>query len=160
VSYAVTPSNAQIAAYELQLSNSGATWAPWRAKDQATGAGTTRALTKAPISNEIRFRVRANSPDGQTSRWVASAAFNLCLYEEPDANVRWAGLLRSEALPGSSSGTVKWAASRANAKFTFTGNSVGFVSTYGPDRGIATFKIDGVKRGRINLYGPRVRAGR
>jgi len=159
----VTPSDAEIAAYDLQLSNNGEAWAPRAVsagKVHVTGAGTTQMLTKLPISNEIRFRIKANTPAGRASRWAASDAFNVCLYEETHASVRFSGTLQSEALPGSSGGTVKWASSGASARFKFTGSSVGFVSSYGPDRGKVTLKIDGVKVGRVNLYAPRVRAGR
>ena len=91
---------------------------------------------------------------------VATADFNVCLYDETDKRVRLDGRFRSEALAGSSQGTVKWTDTRAKARFTFTGSSVAFVSSYGPDRGIAAMKLDGVKVGRVNLYGPNVRAGR
>jgi len=165
VSYAVTPTDVQIAAYDLEISNNGEAWArraPISADNDQTIAPDTRLVpTKLPISNEIRFRMRANTPYGKSSQWVASDAFNVCLYEETDKSVRFAGAFESAALPGASGGTVKSAATRAKAQFTFTGSSVGFVSSYGPDRGVVAFKIDGVKqRGRINLYGPRVKAGR
>jgi hypothetical protein len=71
-----------------------------------------------------------------------------------------AGTFQTEALPGSSGGTVKWATSGATAEFRFNGSSVAFVSSYGPDRGKAKLFLDGVKAGKVNLYAPRVRAGR
>jgi len=163
VSYSITPSDTEIAAYDLQLSNNGQTWAPRAVsagKIQTNSTGTTQMLTKLPISNEIRFRVKANTPSGRASRWVASDAFNVCLYEETDKSVQLAGSFQTEALPGSSSGTVKWATSGATATFSFTGSSVAFVSSYGPDRGKAKLKVDGVKAGKVNLYGSHVRAGR
>jgi len=164
VSTAVTPTDVQIAAYDLEISNNGEQWSsrpPISAdKDQTKAPGTRLVPTKLPISNEIRFRMRANTPYGRSSSWVASDAFNVCLYEETDKSVRLEGSFESAAVPGASGGTVKSTTTSAKVQFTFTGSSVGFVSSFGPDRGKVAFKIDGVKQGRLNLYGARIKPGR
>jgi hypothetical protein len=55
VTYAVTPSDAQIAEYYVQLSN-GNSWAPARAisesKVDVTSAGTRQMRTKVPVSEK------------------------------------------------------------------------------------------------------------
>ena len=52
---------------------------------------------------------------GRSSRWVATADFNVCLYEETNKRVQPQRQVQVGGAAGSSQGTVKWADTRAKA---------------------------------------------
>jgi hypothetical protein len=74
------------------------------------------------------------------------------------------GTWTSAALAGSYGGTVKWAAGSANAtivqtSFTVSGNAA-WVSTLGPDRGLAQVQVDNGTPQVVDLYSPTLTPAR
>jgi hypothetical protein len=107
-----------------------------------------------------RFRVRATDRAGNVGSWVSSQPLVMAAYQESDGVVfdgTW-----KQATPSSvSGGALRYSGMAGrSATITFTGNSVAWVSTVGPSRGIARVFVDGVLVRSVDLYAPALGARR
>jgi hypothetical protein len=74
-------------------------------------------------------------------------------FEETDPLIRYSGAWTTVNTPRASDGAVRRASTRgATATFVFPGPAVKWVTTRGPDRGIAQVFVDGQFRSTIDLY--------
>jgi hypothetical protein len=132
-----------------------------------TSATSTRVrLAMGPTAgNAYQFRVR--SCTGATcGAWAMGPRFTLQPLDDSGiaANL-FKGTWTNVALAGTYGGTVKRASSSANATlvpavtYTVSGNAA-WVSTLGPDQGLAQVQVDNGKPEVVDLYSPTVQTGR
>ncbi len=139
-----------IASYELQrMKNNNGTWI-----SVALGSPTdTSVNTQLTLGNTFEFRLRATDAEGNTSGWVMSTEAKLRIVQEKGAAVTYAGTWKRPSLAGSSGGYVRQTSvAGRKATLTFSGNSVAFVTTLGPNRGIAAVRLDGTFVENVDLY--------
>jgi hypothetical protein len=120
-----------------------------------------RTLKVSPINNSVaptsyKYQLQVVDKTGRASAFSVSPAFTV-----PDVdnsfsssfNGGWSGLNLAGAFGGSvqQSSTANAAANPASAQAV---TSLAFVSTLGPDRGIAQIKVDGSVVGSVDLYAP------
>jgi hypothetical protein len=112
-----------------------------------------------------QFQVRSCSSATVCSPWVNGAKFTLQPVDETAMSpALFKGTWTSEALAGSFGGTVKWSATSATAtllpsmSFTVIGNAA-WVSSKGPDRGVAQVQVDGASPQVVDLYAPTAQNG-
>jgi hypothetical protein len=111
-----------------------------------------------------QFQVR--SCNGTTcGAWAQGPKFTLVPGDETNlAGGLFKGTWTSEALTGSYGGTVKWGTSGSatilpSITFTVSGNAA-WVSTFGPDRGLAQVQVDNGTPQVVDLYAPTVQPAR
>jgi hypothetical protein len=79
----------------------------------------------------------------------------LSAVQENAAAVKLSGTWTNQVVAGSFGGSVRWAqTNRDKAQHKFTGTSVMWVTTVGPNRGRATVSIDGGAAVTVDLYAP------
>jgi len=138
-----------IAAYELQRRKDGGGWATVPLLDP-TAAAADMAVSPGAT---YELRLRATDGAGNTGPWVASAAGDLRLLQETDPSIGYGGKFKRVSLRGSSGGKVrKTGAAGRTASLSFNGRSVGFVTTFGTQRGIVEVRLDGGPWQSIDLY--------
>jgi hypothetical protein len=116
---------------------------------------TTTALTVSlDPGKTYRYQVRAQDKAGNWSAWASGPSFALAAVQEIGTGVAYpAGSWTTTTLSGAYGGYVKRAsASRARAKFTFTGGEVAWISTKSANRGKAEVWLDGLKVATVDLY--------
>ncbi len=144
-----------IASYEVQLQTDGQ-WSAVALKSPSV-ADTAASLAE---SHHYAFRVRARDVNGRTSPWAVSKHFTIASAQETSSAVDLHGHFTEAHLSGAFGKHVEWSSrKRDTATFTFVGSSVGFVSTYGPNRGEANVYLDGKLIHTINLYAKRDKPG-
>ena len=114
-----------------------------------------------PGTNTYRFQVRAADLAGNISPYKRSPLFLLYAQQETSLAITYTGpdpkCWRGEALAGAYGNAVRQATqSRCRATALFTGTSVGFVTTRGPDRGMADIWLDGTRMATLDLYNPAI----
>jgi hypothetical protein len=135
--------------YELQQSTNGGAYA----KVTLAGPTSTSMSRSLAPGSTYRFRVRAMDAAGNWSGWSEGAEFGLGAHQESSGAISYAGTWTQEASSSSYGGATRFATtSGSRASFTFTGTSVGWVTTQGPDRGKAEVWVDGVKIKTQDLY--------
>jgi hypothetical protein len=146
-----------IASYQLQYKrNTGA----WTSVTLSSPTQTSADLTVAH-GNNYEFRVAATDTHGNTSTFATSAVRKLVRSQENGLAIAYSGSWKRVTLTGASGGYVKRSLTAGNtATYTFSGNSVAFVSTRGPNRGFAELRLDGALVATIDLYSPAVSAKR
>jgi hypothetical protein len=132
-----------------------------------TSATSTRVrLAMGTTSgNAYQFRVRSCT-GGTCGGWTMGPKFTLQPLDDSGiaANL-FKGTWTNVALAGTYGGTVKRASSSANATlvpavtYTVSGNAA-WVSTLGPDQGLAQVQVDNGKPEVVDLYSPTVQTGR
>jgi len=139
-----------VAAYELQrMKNNNGTWT-----SVALGSPTdTYVNMQLATGNIFEFRLRARDTEGNTSGWMMSAEAKLRIVQENGAAVTYSGTWKRPTLSGASGAYVRYAnVVGRRATLTFSGSSVAFVSTLGPNRGIAAISLDGSFVENVDLY--------
>lgn len=138
-----------VSGYQLMSSMNGGSW---------TFVDLTSELTLA-ASVELRkgytyaFRVRARDGAGNWSPWAEGVTLKAALRQERNAAIAYTGEWPLTSVSGSWGGYVKRGkAAGATASTSFTGRSIGWVSTKGPKRGQARIYVDGVLEAAIDLY--------
>ena len=132
VTWAPATDDNGIAGYELQLRKGSGSWV-------SLGLGSPTATSAAVALKpgiSYRFRLRATDVMNNVSAWATSAAAQLHVVQEDASAMAYSGKWRRTAQSGASGGYVRYAgATGRTATLTFSGTSVGFVSTLGPARG-------------------------
>jgi hypothetical protein len=133
----------------------------------AGATSTTVALKMGSVTGTAyQFRVRSCTAT-TCGAWTTGPAFTLQPADENGfAAAAWKGNWTTDStVLGAYGGTVRWAAGSAAAtivdriQFTVSGNAA-WVSTLGPDRGLAQVQIDGGKPDVVDLYSPTVQPAR
>jgi hypothetical protein len=99
-------------------------------------------VTLAP--GNYQFRVRATDGAGNLGSFATTAVFAVAVQQETSTSIVYGGTWTATTLAGASGGSVKFAGAAGNtAKFSVTGTNVSWVTTKGPNRGIAQVFVDG-----------------
>jgi murein DD-endopeptidase MepM/ murein hydrolase activator NlpD/lysophospholipase L1-like esterase len=141
-----------------QSLNGGRTW-------KSLSAATLLTSLHVPVSpgQIYQFRVRAYDKAGNISDWETSQPVIVDALQELSSAIvyRYSGAWFVGSVSGASGGSVKYsAATGTSATITFTGTSVGWLTTTGPNRGIAEIWIDGILSGTVDLYSSTLQAGK
>ena len=139
-----------VASYGLQrTTNGGSTWST-----VALPTATTRAVWQwLAVGSTAMHRVRATDGKANTSAWLAGPSASVLLTEETATSIHFSGSwVRSGNALAHGSSTRYSLSAGASASYTFTGSSIGWVATRGPNRGSAKVYIDGVYAGTVNLH--------
>jgi hypothetical protein len=118
--------------------------------------------------------VYCTTPEFENSRYYAARLLDRCeathdgvtplaaslpgTYDDAGPTVELMGhWARSDAFDGPWDHTVSYSnVAGSEASFTFDGRAVTYVFTKAPNRGLARVFIDGVDRGEVDLYSPRI----
>jgi trimeric autotransporter adhesin len=151
VSWSAASDPSGIDDYELQYkANTGA----WNNVPLSSPTATSAALG-LPFGNAYQFRLRATDAASNTGLWATTPSSTLARKQEKASAITYTGTWKRVALSGASGGYVKKSGNTgARATFSFSGRTIGWVSTLGPDRGKADVWLDGVKVATIDLYTP------
>jgi hypothetical protein len=131
--------------FQVERQRDGGAWG----QRTTTGApGLTRSLA---TGHAYRFRVRPIDRAGNIGAWVAGSTIRVQQYAETSSNYSsdWS-IVRSIAFLGGRA-MSSWTPS-SRVRFTFTGRSVGWLTTIGPTRGEALVFVNGRLRTTIDLY--------
>ena len=106
-------------------------------------------------SGSIRFRVQATDWAGNVGAWATGPVLSPRLVQSSSSAVRYAGRWRTGTGAAYSGGSTRFAkAAGASATYTFTGRSVGLVTTLGPTRGKVRVYVNGSYSTTVDLYAP------
>ncbi|MFL5778293.1 MAG: S8 family serine peptidase [Chloroflexota bacterium] len=123
----------------------------WKGVGLSSPTSTSR-VGVLPFSLAIVHRSRATDLVGNVGTWAQAARFILTGLSENTSAAHYTAGWTSYGLTGTWGGRVRSAARVGMAvSFDFTGRSVGWVSTYGPDRGKASVYIDGTLVKTVDL---------
>ena len=157
--------SANATGYELQQSINGGAFFDVAGCTSAAPCGPTStqvgvrpSATNQSTVTTYRYQVRAVNAAGAFGAYATATAFSLPATDNSGGfsfNGGWSGLNLSGAYNGSvqQSSTVGAFAQNSSA---LTAARVAFVSTKGPDRGIAQLTLDGAVVGTVDLYAPSV----
>lgn len=161
-----SPTNT-VTSYQVQQATNGGVYADVPAANQPGTAISTRldlpmGLITSP--NQYQFRVRACAGPA-CSTWATGPKFTLLPVDEGTTNsgllarLGYNGKWTSGNLPGSYGGTVRYSSTARDKvqlnKIAFTVNgNFAWVSTLGPNRGLASVTVDGGPPQTVDLYSP------
>lgn len=139
----------------LQRSVNGGAWT-------AVGlASVTSLAASETLAFNANARQRAVGTDraGNVSAWFTGPKVTALMSQQTVPAIRYTGSWRSQTWSSASGGSIRSATGAgASATFTFTGSSVGWVTSTGRNRGSARVYVDGVYAGVISLYSTTTRA--
>jgi beta-N-acetylhexosaminidase len=131
----------------LERRVSGGAWSV-----QASGL-TTSITQSLSFGATYRYAAKATDGAGNTSSLIEGAAFEPVLSQQTSSAISYHGTWHSVSNAYASGGTLAYStAAGASATYTFTGTSVSWVAYRGANRGEASVYLDGVYKGRVNLY--------
>ena len=149
--------------YELQQSiNGGAFFDIAGCTATTTCAATSATVNVRPsLSNQstvttYRYQVRATNASGVFGPYAAAAAFSAPATDNTGGfsfNGGWSGVNLSGAFNGSVHESSTAGAFAQNST-GLAGSTVAWVSTTGPDRGMASVSVDGGPAVSVDLYSP------
>lgn len=146
---AATDNSSGVSRYQLQHRVDGGAWSTVTLSADLV---TSHALKLVKGSNHA-FRLRARDNAGNWSGWATGPTVRSLIRQERHASISYSGSWPRKSLTGAWGGYVKRAAATgARASITFTGRSVGWVTTKAPKRGQARIYVDGVLATTIDLY--------
>ncbi len=134
--------------YLVERSTNGGAWV----RLSSTLAGTSFSTSVAP-SGTVRFRVKAVNQNGAMSSWAPGLTLTPRLIQGSSTTVRYSGTWSTSSSTSYSGGSTRQtSAAGARATYTFTGRSVGLVTTKAPNRGKVKVYVNGVYLETIDLY--------
>ncbi len=141
-----------VAAYELQRSVDGG---PWTTMPKAAALSQSTILT-LPRNRTYEFQVRAMDAAGNIGPWLTTGSFRLAVAQETTRALSFVkGTWSRTTSPSYDGGGARSTRTVGGiARFTFTGNTVAWVSARSPVRGAARVYVDGVLAGTVNTYSP------
>jgi hypothetical protein len=153
--------SANATGYELQQSiNGGAFFDVAGCTATTPCTGTSAAVTVRPSATNqstvtsYRYQVRASNASGVFGAYAAAAAFSAPAIDNSGGfsfNGGWSGVNAATAYNGSlqQSSTANAFAQNSTG---LSGSTVAWVSTMGPDRGMASVSVDGGPAQTVDLY--------
>jgi len=79
------------------------------------------------------------------------------VFDDVNDEVQYSGLWTQGSFPDAAGGTVSFSNDPgAAARLSFEGSEITYVYSRAFNRGIAEVKVDGISRGDIDLYSPRI----
>ncbi len=143
-------SGAGLSAYWVERSVNGAAW---RRVSLSTGLSTSAVQSLGPGSNTYQYRVRAVDKAGNWSGWSLGKTFSVIAAQETSPSISYTGTWTRSAVSGAYGGYVRHSSTKgSSSRYRFTGRSIGWVATTGPDRGKAAIYVDGVYVRTVDLY--------
>ncbi len=129
-----------LTSYELQRSTNNGAFT------NVTLPTATATSVSLQLSAGSSYRFQARACNGvNCSAWSVGATVNLIAVQENAKDVSYGGTWTTQAVAGSFGGSVRFAATNnTKATYKFTGTSVAWVTTKGPNRGRVNIQIDGV----------------
>jgi Fibronectin type III domain len=146
--------------YELQQSVNGAAFADVSVCTAATpcaSTSTTVSVKPSPTNGTVttyRYQVRATNAAGTFGAYTAGTAFSVPATDNT-GGFSFAGGWSGVNLAGAYNGSVhesSTAGAAANNSTALAGSTVAWVSTMGPDRGMASVSVDGGAATTVDLY--------
>jgi hypothetical protein len=145
-------SGSGIASFELQqTTNGGATWVNVPLPSP-TATSIDRPL--APGATVYRFRVRATDGAGNVGTFTAGPSFTVSAVQDGTPSIVNSGVWSTQTGSALFGRSTSFTAGPGSATLTFTGDSIAWVATVGPNRGIGIVFIDGVQVGSVDLFAP------
>ena len=142
-----------ITRYELQRSSNGGAYV-----DVTLPSATATSVTeRLEPGNAYQFRVRAQDQFGNWSAWQQGPNFNVGAHQESDSAITYTGVWNTQTFSSSYGGSLKYTSGTKSqqAKFTFFGSEVAWITQKGVDRGMADVYLDGTKVSTVDcLLGP------
>jgi ASPM-SPD-2-Hydin domain-containing protein/fibronectin type III domain protein len=163
------PTTGTVSGYEIQQSTNGGAFVA-AATPEATTTTVTLPLTLGgPTGTTYQFQVRAFSTatgSRRYSSWVKGPKFTLQTVDETDlSNTSFNGNWTTASLAGAVGGQVRFASTSKDKvsivrrlQYTVTG-SIAWISSGGPDRGIATVSVDGGAVTSVDLFNATQQVG-
>ena len=108
-----------------------------------------------PVFTERTYQIRIRAFDkvGNVSPWATGPTFRVSRYSDHNTRIAYSGSWTTTTSTAYWNGATKWSSQAdARATITFTGKSIAWVATKGPDRGKAEVWVDGVKHATVDLY--------
>jgi hypothetical protein len=149
VTYAGTDAGgAGIGHYQLSRStNGGTTWST------PVSVTTSTYATFVSSTGTVRFKVRAVDGAGNPSAWRTGPSLTARLVQQTSRAVQYRGVWRTSRSTAYLGGSVAYSsAAGGSARYTFTGTSIGWVTTLGPTRGKARIYVNGVYKATVDLH--------
>ena len=138
-----------ISKYALQRQVDGGGWA----SVGLSSATATNVVQGAEFGHVYRYRAIATDGNGNTGSWSYGPSFRAYLVQESGSGIAWSSGWTDTADNTASGGRLRFAkTSGAAVTYTFTGSSVAWVASRGPDRGSAKIYVDGAYMTTVNLY--------
>jgi GH25 family lysozyme M1 (1,4-beta-N-acetylmuramidase) len=141
-----------ISGYALQRSvDGGKTWVT------AVGSTTaTSAWQSLPAGASAVQRLRATDRLGNTTAWLSGPKASVLMSGQSGSAIHYTATWRTQVTTGALGGNYLYTSSAgATMTYSFTGSSIGWVATIGPNRGSAKVYVDGVYLRTISLYAAR-----
>jgi hypothetical protein len=138
-----------VASYQLQRSVNGGAWT-----NVSLSTPTTTALGESlTIGATNAYQVLATDANNNTSAYAAGKSFQPLVTEDSSTgSISYSGTWTVDYNASTSGGDQRYtSALGASASYTFTGSSIGWVATKGPDRGSADFYIDNALIATVSL---------
>lgn len=138
--------------YAVQLSVDGY-WYDYTANLTAPTAESI-TFTDMVAGRRYRLAVAARDRAGNWTAWRLGPEFTVNFTQENGTGITYAGTGWKRLASSSSLGGYVTAGPTANAyaRFTFSGRSVAWIGSRGPDRGVAWVYLDGTLIEKIDLY--------
>jgi large repetitive protein len=139
--------------FQLQRSTNGGAFADVTLPTP-TSTSVALALT---LNTSFQFRVRAVNGSGGAGSFGTGPSFTTATNDNNSTAITYTASWATTTLTGAFGGSVR-ATSTASARATFTltttttNGAIAWVSSRGPDRGIATISIDGGSAVNVNLF--------
>jgi hypothetical protein len=144
---ATDPGGAGVASYDLRRSIDGAAFASFVTGTPSASLG----VTLVP-GHSYRFEVRARDRAGNVGGWAVGPTVRAYLPQQTYAGITWKGIWRTVSGPNCSGNSLAYGlGAGASATYSFSGRSIAWVSTLGPDRGAARVYIDGTLVTTVDL---------
>jgi hypothetical protein len=151
--------------YELQQGGDGVTFANAALPSPTATAITANLVmgtTAAPKTYAFRVRACGTADGTACSAWATGPKFTLQPVDDSSIPAaQYKGKWTTENLAGAYGGTVHWTAGSGNVQpanqvqFSINGNAA-WVSTLGPDNGLAQVQVDNGTPQVVDLYSPTV----
>jgi GH25 family lysozyme M1 (1,4-beta-N-acetylmuramidase) len=138
-----------IASFALQRSIDGGT--SWSTAIGSTLA--TSAWQAIPTGSHAVSRLRGTDKLGNMSGWLPGPAATVLMTNQVGRAVTYRGTWRTLTTSSALGGTLAYASvAGTSVSYAFSGSSVGWIATLGPNRGYAKVYVDGVYLKTVSLY--------
>jgi hypothetical protein len=141
-----------IASFELQQTTNGGT--TWVNVPLPSPTATSIDRPLAPGATVYRFRVRATDGAGNVGTFTAGPSFTISAVQDGTPSIVNSGVWSTQTGSALFGRSTSFTAGPGSATLTFTGDSIAWVATVGPNRGIGIVFIDGVQVGSVDLFAP------
>jgi hypothetical protein len=147
-----------IASYKLQLKRNSGSWKPV-SLPSATATSVDLALVPGSY---YRFRLAATDTASNQSAFLTTSKAKLVRAQEKSGAISYSGGgWKRVRLSGASGGYVRRSLTGGSrATYSFSGTSIAFVSTLGPNRGITQLWLDGSHVATVDLYAATLQKAR